>query len=443
MGVLLIRLFAKAAAGEIIFKLWFAKDRIRVIIKAEIIMRTFLVVIDSFGIGAMPDAEKFGDTGSDTYGNIVRDTGMQLESFAALGLNNIDTVAKKFKNGYEIVPTENPKAAYGRLSEKTFAKDTTAGHYEIAGLVLAHPFRVFPNAFPRDIVVDLEKAAGVHFLGNEVASGTEIIQRLGEEHLRTKYPILYTSQDSVLQIAADTSVISLERLYLICEKAREVMQGDRAVGRVIARPFIHANGKFTRTEDRKDFALEPPGETLLDRFSKAGIPVTAVGKIKDIFDGRGVDESFHTVNNTQGLEVLQELIKTSESGLIFVNLVDTDMLYGHRNNVMGYADALREIDRNLAAMERNLRENDVLILTADHGCDPTTPSTDHSREYVPLLIYGEGVPPVNLGTLHGFDNIADYVARRHGLGQYSIIYDKLMGSKMQWKNTAVKQERQK
>lgn len=390
-------------------------------------MRTFLIVIDSFGIGAMPDAEKFGDLGSDTYGNIVCETGLQLENFAALGLNNIDGVAKTFKNGRAINPAKNPKAAYGRLSEKTFAKDTTAGHYEIAGLVLAHPFRVFPNAFPKDIVDDLEKATGVRFLGNEVASGTEIIQRLGEEHLRTKYPILYTSQDSVLQIAADTSVIPLENLYRICEKAREVMQGDRAVGRVIARPFIHANGKFTRTEDRKDFALEPPGETLLDRFSKAGIPVTAVGKIKDIFDGRGITESFHTGNNTQGLAVLQDLIKASLDGLLFVNLVDTDMLYGHRNNALGYADALKEIDKNLPVMESNLREDDVLILTADHGCDPTTPSTDHSREYVPLLIYGKGVPPINLGTLCGFDNIADYIARRHGLQQKSVIYDTLKG----------------
>lgn len=390
-------------------------------------MRTFLIVIDSFGIGAMPDAEKFGDLGSDTYGNIVCETGLQLENFAALGLNNIDGVTKTFKNGRAINPAKNPKAAYGRLSEKTFAKDTTAGHYEIAGLVLAHPFRVFPNAFPKDIVDDLEKATGVRFLGNEVASGTEIIQRLGEEHLRTKYPILYTSQDSVLQIAADTSVVPLENLYRICEKAREVMQGDRAVGRVIARPFIHANGKFTRTEDRKDFALEPPGETLLDRFSKAGIPVTAVGKIKDIFDGRGITESFHTGNNTQGLAVLQDLIKASLDGLLFVNLVDTDMLYGHRNNALGYADALKEIDKNLPVMESNLREDDVLILTADHGCDPTTPSTDHSREYVPLLIYGKGVPPINLGTLCGFDNIADYIARRHGLQQKSVIYDTLKG----------------
>lgn len=400
-----------------------AKYSLRGIIKAEIIMRTFLVVIDSFGIGAMPDAEKFGDIGSDTYGNIVCETGLELENFADLGLNNIDGVAKAFNNGRAVIPVKNPKAAYGRLSEKTFAKDTTAGHYEIAGLVLEHPFRVFPNAFPKDVVDDLEKATGVRFLGNEVASGTEIIQRLGEEHLRTGYPILYTSQDSVLQIAADTSVIALENLYCICEKAREVMQGDRAVGRVIARPFIHADGKFTRTEDRKDFALEPPGETLLDRFSKAGIHVTAVGKIKDIFDGRGISESFHTGNNTQGLAVLQDLIKSSQDGLLFVNLVDTDMLYGHRNNVVGYAAALKEIDGNLPMMEKNLKAGDVLIITADHGCDPTTPSTDHSREYVPLLIYGRDVPAVNLGTLCGFDNISDYIARRHGLRQKSVIYD--------------------
>ncbi len=388
-------------------------------------MRTFLVVIDSFGIGAMPDADKFGDIGSDTYGNIVRDTGLHLKNFSELGLNNIDGVAKTFENGQKIVPVQNPRAAYARLEEKTFAKDTTAGHYEIAGLVLAHPFRVFPNAFPKDIVEDLEKAAGVHFMGNEVASGTEIIQRLGEEHLKTKMPILYTSQDSVLQIAADTSVIPLERLYRICEIAREVMQGDRAVGRVIARPFVHAGGKFTRTEDRKDFALAPPGVTLLDRLTDAGVSVTAVGKIRDIFDGRGIAKSHHTGNNAEGLSVLTELTRAAGDGLIFVNLVDTDMLYGHRNNARGYADALMQIDRSLPEILANLADDDVLILTADHGCDPTTPSTDHSREYVPLLICGKRVVPVNLGTLCGFDNIADFIAARHGLKQDSIIYDKL------------------
>lgn len=309
-------------------------------------MRTFLVVIDSFGIGAMPDAAEFRDEGSDTYGNIVRETGLVLPNLVSYGLNNIDGVAKVFPNGNKLEGIQNPIGAYARLSEKTHAKDTTAGHYEMAGLVLAHPFRVFPNAFPENVVKMIENAAGVQFMGNEVASGTEIIQRLGEEHLKTARPILYTSQDSVLQIAADTSVIPLQRLYEICEKVRAVMTGEFAVGRVIARPFVHANGKFTRTEDRKDYALEPPGETLLDRLYQKGVRVVSVGKIADIFCGRGISESHHTGNNEEGLEVLLQLSETLSDGFVFVNLVDTDMLYGHRNNVLGYAQALKEIDEN-------------------------------------------------------------------------------------------------
>lgn len=390
-------------------------------------MRTFLVVIDSFGIGAMPDAAEFRDEGSDTYGNIVRETGLVLPNLVSYGLNNIDGVAKVFPNGNKLEGIQNPIGAYARLSEKTHAKDTTAGHYEMAGLVLAHPFRVFPNAFPENVVKMIENAAGVQFMGNEVASGTEIIQRLGEEHLKTARPILYTSQDSVLQIAADTSVIPLQRLYEICEKVRAVMTGEFAVGRVIARPFVHANGKFTRTEDRKDYALEPPGETLLDRLYQKGVRVVSVGKIADIFCGRGISESHHTGNNEEGLEVLLQLSETLSDGFVFVNLVDTDMLYGHRNNVLGYAQALKEIDEKLDIVYKNLQSDDLLLITADHGCDPTTPSTDHSREYVPLLILGEKIGPKNLGTVRGFDCIADLIAVRYGLQKNSELYHKLSG----------------
>ena len=388
-------------------------------------MRVFLVVIDSFGIGAMPDADKFGDAESDTYGNICRSVGVSLPTLVSLGLNNIDGVAKEFGNDARIRPVESPRAAYARLQEKTFAKDTTAGHYEIAGLVLRHPYRIYKK-FPPDVVADLERAAGTHFIGNEVASGTEIIQRLGPEHLRTGCPILYTSQDSVLQIAADTSVVPLGRLYEICEAARRVMVGERAVGRVIARPFIHENGKFIRTEDRKDYALEPLGETMLDVLSANHVRVLSVGKIYDLFCGRGIAEGHHTGNNAEGLETLSSLVENLSDGFVFVNLVDTDMLYGHRNNAKGYAAALEEIDGALARMLPQLRKDDVFIVTADHGCDPTTASTDHSREYVPLLIFGDRVRPQNLGTLLGFDNIAKFVCALYGLNGDADIYEKIM-----------------
>lgn len=382
-------------------------------------MRAFLIVIDSFGIGELPDAADYGDAGSDTYGNTFAATGVSLPVLASLGLNNIDGVAKAFGER-ELLPVPAPRAAYARLREKTPAKDTTAGHYELAGLVLEKPYRVYPT-FPPDVVADIERAAGVRFMGNEIASGTEIIQRLGPEHLRTGRPILYTSQDSVLQIAADTSVVPLERLYDICEAARRVMTGDRAVGRVIARPFIHEGGKFTRTADRRDYALAPPGETVLDRLASRGIPVVGVGKIGDIFCGRGIARSIHTAGNAEGLRVITELSAQAGEGLVFANLVDTDMLYGHRNDPHGYAAALRAIDGALPDIMKNLRDGDALVITADHGCDPTTPSTDHSREYVPLLVYGTRILPQNLGTLGGLDCVARFLAGWFGLEEDTVI----------------------
>lgn len=386
-------------------------------------MRVFLIVIDSFGIGAMPDAALYGDAGSDTYGHVFERTGVSLDTMVSFGLNNIDGVSRSFPNGRELLPVNHPRAAHARLAEKTPAKDTTAGHYEIAGLVMRHPYRVYKK-FPREIIDALEVQTGTHFLGNEAASGTEIIQRLGPEHLRTGFPILYTSADSVMQIAADTSVIPLARLYEICAAARKIMTGERAVGRVIARPFIHRGNIFTRTEDRRDYALEPPGRTMLDVLYEAGIPTVGVGKIGDIFCGRGISKSIHTGNNAEGLREVQRLAREMEGGLAFVNLVDTDMLYGHRNDVEGYAAALLRIDEAVAKIEKDLREEDILLLAADHGCDPSTPSTDHSREYVPLLIYGKRIRPLDLGTIEGFDCIAAFVLASFGLGR-SVLYEKL------------------
>lgn len=375
-------------------------------------MRIFLTVIDSFGIGAMPDAALYGDEGADTYGHIYARTRVSLPNLRKLGLNNIEGIAAGLSPENKPEKTAYPLAAYARLSEITPAKDTTAGHYEIAGLALEKPYRVYPYGFPDRVVRRIEERAGCVFMGNEVASGTEIIQRLGEEHLRTGRPILYTSQDSVLQIAADVSVMPLSRLYEICAAARAVMQGDDAVGRVIARPFTHADGRFTRTKDRRDFALEPPGETMLDRLKARGIPVCAVGKIRDIFCGRGISESVHTGNNAEGLAALSRLVRSFPAGLVFANLVDTDMLYGHRNDAEGYAKALERIDSCLAEYLAALKEDDIFLLTADHGCDPTTPSTDHSREYVPLLAYGARIPPADLGTIRGFGCIADFILDR-------------------------------
>lgn len=393
-------------------------------------MRIFLIVIDSFGIGAMPDAYKFGDEGSDTYGNIFAQTGLSLPTLTALGLNNIDGVAKDFPNGARLCRTDTQTGACARLAEKTFAKDTTAGHYEISGLILDRPYKIY-KTFPPDVIADLEAITGTRFIGNKAASGTEIIRRLGHEHLRTGFPILYTSQDSVLQIAADVDRIPLQNLYEICEKARALMVGERAVGRVIARPFRHEGDTFWRTEDRKDYALEPPGETILDRLTARGIKVISVGKIYDIFCGRGIAEEYHTRNNEEGLACLETLAENLNEGFVFANLVDTDMLYGHRNDVSGYARALCRIDESLQKIMRFLREKDILIVTADHGCDPTTPSTDHSREYVPLLICGDRVKPRNLGTIQGFDCIAEFIAAAYGFGAGGGIYGEIIGREKQ------------
>lgn len=366
-------------------------------------MKILIIVIDSFGIGELPDADKFGDKGSNTYLNILEKTSVDLPNLKSLGLNNIDGLNLKK------LPT---LGSFGRMHELTFAKDTTAGHYEICGLILEKPYPTFSNGFPYELVKKLEDELCIKFIGNEVASGTEIIKRLGQESIDKHSPILYTSADSVLQIATHIDSFSLDLLYEMCEKAREICVEPYNVGRIIARPFsTNENGEFYRLEARKDYALEPPTETLLDKLKINNFDVIGIGKIEDIFCNRGLTESYHSRNNHEGIE---EIIKQSSrkdiNGIIFANLNDTDMLYGHRNDYVGYADALKEFDNALPKIINNLDSDDILIVTGDHGCDPTTPSTDHSREYVPILIYSKNFKGgTNLKTLKGFDNISKSV----------------------------------
>ncbi len=362
--------------------------------------RAILIVLDSAGIGALPDAAAFGDEGANTLGNIRRARGrLALPNLYRLGLANIEG---------STLPdvAAAPAGAFGRCAERTLAKDTTCGHWEMAGLPLDKPFRTYPNGFPADLMRRFEQAIGRGTLGNCVASGTEIIQRLGDEHVRTGFPIVYTSADSVFQIAAHEQVIPVEQLYQICETARSLLTGDNLVGRVIARPFIGGSGAYQRTERRRDYALPPFSDTILDALDGAGLPVVGIGKIEDIFCHRGVTIVDHTRNNPDGIAATQRFIESGEGAFLFVNLVDFDMLYGHRNDVEGYAAALEAFDRALPAMLGALRENDILMVTADHGCDPTTPGTDHTREYIPLVVAGQHVRAgVNLGTRDTFADI--------------------------------------
>lgn len=383
-------------------------------------MKIVLIVLDSFGVGEMPDADKFGDNGSNTYLNIYNQTKVKLPNMVNLGLNNIDGI--NISNNYTI-------GSYGRMKELTFAKDTTAGHYEISGLILEKPYPTFPNGFPKELVNKLEKELGVQFLGNEVASGTEIIKRLGSQHINEKKPILYTSADSVLQIATHIDVFPLEELYKMCKKARTICSGDYNVGRIIARPFAtNEKGEFYRVEARKDYALEPPADTMLDKLKNAELDTVCIGKIEDIFSFKGISESYHSKNNTEGIkELINHTARKDINGLIFANLNDTDMLYGHRNDVIGYANALKEFDDSLASIINNLDKEDILIITGDHGCDPTTPSTDHSREYVPILIYGENIKNnTNLGTLIGFNNISKFILNTFKLESSDTPLNKLI-----------------
>lgn len=365
------------------------------------INRVILIVLDSMGIGYLPDAYEYGDEGSDTLGNIAKSyRNFKIENLTKLGIGNIDDISPLIEK------TDSPRGAYGRAAEASKGKDTTTGHWEIAGLKLSNPFPTFPNGFPDELIKFIEEAIGIKTIGNEVASGTEIINRLGDIHVKTGMPIIYTSADSVLQIAAHEEVICLERLYEICGIVRDIMQGAYGVGRIIARPFIGTTDQYMRTKNRKDFSLKPIGKTMLDYIKENGMEVMAVGKIEDIFASEGITMSVHTKDNMEGVDKTIEYMRGGNKGLIFTNLVDFDMLYGHRNDVNGYANAIMEFDGRLPDLIEAMNDEDMLIITADHGCDPTTPSTDHSREYIPILIYGKSIKnKINIGTRECFCDI--------------------------------------
>jgi phosphopentomutase len=366
--------------------------------------RVVWIVLDSVGIGEMPDAAGYGDAGSDTLGNLARARPLNLPHLCNLGLGNIKPIEG-------LPPAASPVGAYGRCALASPGKDTTTGHWEMVGIHLDKPFPLYPNGFPPEILREFEDRIGRATLGNCAASGTEIIKELGEEHVRTGSPIVYTSADSVFQVAAHEEVIPLWELYKICETAREILRGPHEVGRVIARPFEGEPPNFKRTANRKDYAVPPPKGMLLDRLSERGIPVHTIGKIFDVFLGRGISLYDKTKDNADGMATTLEALEATPAGLIYVNLVDFDQLYGHRNDVEGYARALEAVDDWIPSLTRGLSPEDLLILTADHGCDPTTSSTDHSREYVPLLAYGRKVRGgVNLGTRATLSDIGQTVA---------------------------------
>jgi phosphopentomutase len=370
--------------------------------------RFVILVADSAGCGAMPDAREYGDEGSDTIGNTSRACGgLTLPNLGRLGLGHLTAVAG-------VPPDPAPRGSYGKMQERSQGKDTITGHWERMGIVLEEGLRLFPDGFPPEIVEPWVAACGLPgVLANRAASGTEIIRELGEEHQRTGKPILYTSADSVFQVAAHEQTVPLETLYAWCRVARALLDPWR-VARVIARPFVGTPGAYVRTYNRKDFAIATPEPTVLERLVERGVPVAGVGKIPDIFDRKGITEEVHTAGNADGLAKTERLLETFDRGLVFVNLVDFDMLYGHRNDAPGYGRALEELDRALPRILERLREGDVLAITADHGCDPTTPSTDHSREFVPLLVHAPGRAARPLGTRGSFADLGATVGEMFG-----------------------------
>ncbi len=374
--------------------------------------RVFLIVLDSFGIGGAPDAAAFGDEGSNTLAAVLSYSKAPFPNLAKMGLLAIDGEDDQriidYKNAQETIPS--PIGSYARVREISAGKDSTVGHWEIAGIISDKAQPTYPDGFPEEVMQALEKATGKEYLCNKPYSGTDVIRDYGEEHMKTGKPIIYTSADSVLQIAAHEEIIPLNELYDICAKAREVMTGDHAVGRVIARPFVGEPGNFTRTANRHDFSLSAPSSTMLDLLKNEGYDVISIGKIYDLFAGRGLTESNPTKGNTDGINKTIEMMDRDFTGLCFTNLVDFDMKYGHRNDIEGYATAMHEFDDALGIILSKLRDDDLLIITADHGCDPSTASTDHSRECIPLLIYGDGYrTPCNMVELSGFNNIAGIV----------------------------------
>ncbi len=382
--------------------------------------RVILTVLDGVGVGALPDAASYGDVGSNTLAHVVAAASPALPNMAKIGLGQIDSA------GYP--EDDGAKGAFGKAMERSPGKDTTTGHWEMAGLTLKQPFPTYPNGFPFDVMDAFESAIGTKTLGNKPASGTEILVELGEEHLKTGYPIVYTSADSVFQIACHESIFPPEKLYGICETARRILTGKHAVGRVIARPFSGEPGNFVRTSRRRDFSLAPTGETLLDAAKAAGMQVMGVGKIEDIFNHRGLTKSNHAAGNPACIEAMLDYMREDFTGLLFTNLVDTDMVYGHRNDPIGYAQALTYFDSKLPEVFSLMGPEDLLIITADHGVDPTFPGTDHTREHVPILCWHKGMKKlVNLGVRDTFADIGATAAEYLGLPQRfcakSFLYD--------------------
>jgi len=382
-------------------------------------MKVVLMVIDGFGVGELPDAKHYGDEGSNTFLNMYNEQPMNIPNLEKLGLKSIDGINLPTK--YSVVGN------YGKLRELSPGKDTTTGHLEMSGVVLTRPFPTYENGIPSVVMKLIEKTLGIGVLGGEAISGLDVIKKYGEEHLATRKPIIYTSADSVIQVATHDRIYSVKELYNMCKKLRDVMQGDLAVGRIIARPFNGASkDSFTRLPYRKDFALDPPGVTMLHILEQSKYDVVAVGKIKDIFNGNGITRHIPATNNGEAILGIKTALQMNINGLIFANLIDTDMLYGHRNDVVGYKNAIEKIDKELFNIIKLLDKDDVIIVTGDHGCDPTTPSTDHSREYTPLLIYGHNLKKSNnLGVLDGFNNIAKFILALFNLRQNDIILNKL------------------
>ena len=366
------------------------------------IKRVILIILDSLGVGEMHDSISYGDKDCNTFANVIKNSkNIIIDNFKKLGIGNIKSL--------NLEPCENPMASIGVCNELSQGKDTITGHLEISGVVTKVPLKTFPNGFTKEIIDEFESKIGRKILGNCVASGTEIIERLGEEHIKTGKPIVYTSADSVFQIAAHEEVISIEELYNMCEIAREMLVGDNLIGRVIARPFVGEVGSFKRTSNRKDYAIDPPGKTMLDYLKEDNKDVISIGKIYDIFNGFGITEKIKTVSNLDGINKTIEVMKKDFNGLLFTNLVDFDMMYGHRNDVEGYANAISEFDSKIPELLENLNEDDLLILTADHGCDPTTQGTDHTREQIPLIVYGKKMKVVDLGVRNSFSDIGKTV----------------------------------
>src|SRR5256714_9193240 len=372
--------------------------------------RITLIVLDGAGIGAMPDAPAWGDAGSDTFGHICESRQLHLPNLQSLGLGNIRPL-----NG--VAKMDEPRGAYGKCALRSNGKDTTTGHWEMAGIILEKGFRTYPDGFPRSVIDEFIAAAQLPgILGNYAASGTEIIKELGEEHVRTGKPIVYTSGDSVFQVAAHEQVIALERLYEICEIAPAILHGEHQVGRVIARPFLGEPGSFFRTENRHDYAVPPPRENLLPLLSENGLDVVAIGKIASIYDSTGVTQDLTAKNNDQSIDQTIRALQDNTRGFIFSNLVDFDMLYGHRRDTEGYAKALEHFDLRWPEIESVMRDGDLLMITADHGNDPTFPGTDHTREYAPLIVYGKKAKAaVNLGTRQSLADIGKTIAENFGL----------------------------